>query len=94
MREGRREAPSDLPLAQRVAALEDGDGAGRRTRTGGNNELVFDPSSRGVRGVLTVRIRPQDVRQFVAVAARITFARTLQFTDLLDDVFRKLADSL
>ena len=47
-REGRRAPPSDLPLARRVA-LEGGDGSGRRTRTGGNKELVFDPSSRSQR---------------------------------------------
>ena len=103
--EGRRAAPSDLPIAQRVAALEGDDGAGRRTWTGGNNELVFDPSSRSQRGDtardggifevegLTTRARLQDVRQFVAVAARIIFARTLQCTDLFDDVLHNLTNS-
>ena len=38
----------DLPLAARVQ-VEGGDGTGRKVRTGGNKELVFDPGSRSSR---------------------------------------------
>ena len=48
-REGKRAPTSrDLPLAARVQ-LEGGDGTGRKVRTGGNKELVFDPGSRSSR---------------------------------------------
>ena len=65
-REGRRAPPSDLPLARRVA-LEGGDGAGRKTRMGGNKELVFDPSSRSRRD--RARTREREMRDGAGGAA-------------------------
>ena len=68
-REGRRAPPSDLPLVNRVA-LEGGDGAGRRTRTGGNKELVFDPGTRSSRGRDRVgRTRERELRDGAGGAA-------------------------
>ena len=65
-REGRRAPPSDLPLARRVA-LEGGDGAGRKTRMGGNKELVFDPSPRSRRD--RARTREREMRDGAGGAA-------------------------